>query len=118
MRSAAPSFSGGGGANFRSGGGANFGGPGGPAMRSFSGPNRSFSGGSRFAGNTWSGNWRGDFRHGRHFRRFAPFAAGAAFAYTYPYYDDDYYGYDRCAYVDPGSWWWSRYCAPYGYYGY
>ena len=39
-----------------------------------------------------------------------------AYAYTYPY-DDGYYGYDRCAYADPNSWWWRRYCAPYGNYG-
>jgi hypothetical protein len=84
--------------------------------RSFSGPGRSFSGSNRFAGsNNWrGGDWRGDWRrHGRHFRGVFPFVG--AYAYTYPY-DDDYYGYDRCAYVDPGSWWWRRYCAPYSGY--
>ncbi|HMF39789.1 MAG TPA: hypothetical protein VKQ32_03790 [Polyangia bacterium] len=61
-------------------------------------------------GNNWQGNWRG--RHHRFHG--APFVG--AFAYTYPYYDDTYYGYDRCSYVDPNSWWWRRYCAPsYGY---
>jgi len=82
----------------------------GPGARSFSGPSRSFAGGNQFVGNN---NWRGDWRHGRHFRGVFPFVG--AYAYTYPYYDDDYYGSDRCAYVDPGSWWWRRYCAPYGY---
>jgi len=108
---AAPSFRGGGGGapgaapSFR-------GGPSGTA-RSFSGPSRSFSDGNRFpGGNRFAGNsWRGDRRHGRHFRGVVPFVGG--FAYTYPYYDDSYYGYDRCAYVDPDSWWWRRYCAPY-----
>jgi hypothetical protein len=62
-------------------------------------------------GNNWQGNnWHGDGRHhGRHFRG-GPFFG--AYAY-YPYYDDSYYGYDRCAYADPNSWWWQRYCGPY-----
>jgi hypothetical protein len=84
----------------------------GPSTRSFSGPSRTYSGGSRFAGNYWRGDGR---HHGGHFRGVFPLVG--AYAYTYPYYDDEYYGYDRCAYVDPGSWWWRRYCAPYGNYG-
>jgi hypothetical protein len=130
---------GGGGGGRGGGGGAAIGGGGGGGMRGsfspgasaapsirsgspgvagprFSGSNR-FSNSNRFAGNpNWNGNWHGN-RHHRHFRG-APFVG--AFAYTYPY-DDGYYGYDRCSYVDPGSWWWRRYCAPYygnTYYGY
>jgi hypothetical protein len=90
----------------------------GPRMGGNAAPTfRNNAGVNRFAGN--SGTWRdshGHFHHGRHFRG-GPFFG--AYAYTYPYYDDDYYGYDRCGYADPGSWWWQRYCAPYGYsYGY
>ena len=89
---------------------------GGPGPQSFSAPNRAYSHGNRQAGNNWNGNWNGNWQghhhHGRHFRGVYPFFG--AYAYTYPYYDDDDYGYgDRCAYVDHRSWWWRRYCAPY-----
>jgi hypothetical protein len=88
----------------------------GPGVRSSAAPAVRGNAGTGVArnwqGNSWQGNNRqGDrHHHGRHFRG-GPFFG--AYAYTYPYYDDHYYyGYDRCAYAEPYSWWWRRYCAP------
>jgi hypothetical protein len=115
MRGGPAMSGGGGGSSFRSSGpsvGAA------PMVRGNSGAGvaRNWQGGNRQAnnwqGNNWQGNnWQGNRHH--HGNRFRGGAFVGAYAYTYPYYDDGYYGYDRCAYVDPNSWWWQRYCGPY-----
>jgi hypothetical protein len=101
-----PSIQGGAAPSFRGASpGPSIGSGAGPSFRSGTGPTvRGPAGPNGFAG-----NWHGR-HHGRHVRGVIPFGA---YAYTYPYDDDDVY--DRCDDGGRNRWndpWWRRYCGP------